>query len=104
MTGIDPAQAAAVAEPSYILTSVTTEEVAQHYGSLCESTVDGETLTEWEDLPDSEKARLVLCCQQILQQQPPAVDLIDVLNENIDWDTWSKDENKSEDDQPRGRA
>ena len=86
MTEINPAQVAAVVDPAYVLTSVTTEEVAQYYGSLCESTVDGESLTEWEDLPDSEKARLVLPCQHILEQQPPAVDLTDVLNENIDWE------------------
>ena len=98
MTEIDAAQAAAVADPAYVLTSITTNEVAQYYGSLCESTVDGESLTEWEDLPDSEKARLVLACQHILEQQDPPVDLIDVLNENIDWEKWAKEPEEDEEE------
>ena len=80
-----------MANPAYVLISTTTADVGQYYGTLCESTVDGETLKEWEDLPEEERANLALACQRALEINP-AADLLDILNENIDWDTCSREE------------
>ena len=80
-----------MANPAYVLISTTTADVSQYYGTLCESTVDGETLAEWEDLPEEERANLALACQRALEINP-AADLLDILNENIDWDTYGREE------------
>ena len=90
-----------LAHPDYVLTGTTTSDIGMYYASINESTVYGENLTEWEKLPDEEKARLVEICQTALEQNPN-IDLIDVLSENIDWDKWAKDEDDEEDDEDEG--
>ena len=84
-----------MARPDYVLTSITTVDVSENYATICESTVDGQGLIEWEDLSDSQKAHLVEACQDALGANP-AVDLSDVIMENTDWDTYSKPEDKED--------
>ena len=85
---ITPEKAATIADPAYILTSVTTEQVVQYYESLSENAEAGERLLNWEELPTTEKANIVLACQDFLQNREDTTDLIDVINENIDADLW----------------
>ena len=84
-----------LAHPDYVLTGTTTSDIGMYYGSINESTVEGETLTEWEDLPDEEKARLVEICQTALEHNPN-IDLIDLISENIDWEKWAKEEDNED--------
>ena len=77
-------------DPDYILTSVTTREVMDHYKILTESLSDTPPLKNWQNLPDTEQAKLVQACQDALGHHRDA-DLVDILAENLDqdlaWDT-----------------
>ena len=90
-----------LAHPDYVLTSTTTGDIAMHYSSIIESTVYGENLTEWKELPDAEKARLVEICQTALEHNPN-IDLFDLISDNIDWGKWAKEEDDHEDEEDEG--
>ena len=83
-----PAPQPPAVNPGYALTSTTTENVIASYVSIMEGTVDGEHLTPWEDLPDTERTRLVQACQKALLIDP-ADEIIDVLDTNIDWKKYA---------------
>ena len=77
--------------PGYVLTSTTTGNVTASYASIMEGTVEGEYLTPWEDLPDTEKARLVQACQKALLINP-ANEIIDLLDASINWKEYAHKE------------
>ena len=77
--------------PGYVLTSTTTENVTASYASIMEGTVEGEYLTPWEDLPDTEKARLVQACQKALLTDP-ADEITRVLDTSINWKEYAREE------------
>ncbi len=70
--------------PDNILT-ITTRDVADHYGILMESTDEGPNMPRWENLPENLRENMVSACRDALDQDP-AADLVDTINENMDWE------------------
>ena len=59
-------------------------------------------MSDWEDLPGTERARIVEICETALGSNP-GVNLIDVVHECIDWHAlWAKSARPEEESSPTG--